>query len=224
MERCFNCGILETKALLFDVILSEGIEKICGKCSSEENIPIVKDRFSFQNERRQTVYERLSKISGVNLKKKEDNEIKKQETSLKNIVDSNFEEDFKNDLDSKKDLVDNFHWVVMRARRSKKLTQEQLAEAIREPVKLIKLIEKGFVPEKKENLKKIEDFLGIRINKNNEKTEEEVNLLDLSSKFDKNKEVEKKELTDFDFRNVKNWTISDLQEMKKKRDEGVLKE
>tara|TARA_Y100000310_G_scaffold340429_1_gene436183 strand:- start:4295 stop:4921 length:627 start_codon:yes stop_codon:yes gene_type:complete len=204
MEECFNCGILETKVILFDAILPEGIRKICGKCSSKENIPVIKDGLSFQNEKKQTVYERLSKISGFDLKKREDDEIKKQEISLKNIVDSNFKEEFRNYSDSKKDLIDNFHWVVMRARRSKKLTQEQLAEAIREPVKVIEFIEKGFVPEKKEIIDKIEDHLRIRIKKNNEKIEEE---------------VEKTEPTDFNFKNVKNLTIADLQEMKKKKEE-----
>lgn len=219
MEKCFNCGVLEIKAILFDVILPEGIVKICGKCSAEENFPVIKKGFSFQNEKKQTVYERLSKISGVDLSKRESDEKKKQEASLRNVVDSNFKEKFRNDLNSKKNLVDNFHWVIMRARRSKKLTQEQFAEAIHEPVKAIKLIEKGFVPEKKEIFDKIEDYLGIRIKKNNEETEEEVNLLDFSSKLDQNREIEKKELTDFDFKNVKNLTISDLQEMKKKKEE-----
>ncbi len=221
MEECFNCGILETKTILFDAISPEGIAKICGKCSAKENIPVIKNGFSFQNEKKQTVHERLSKISGVSLEKKNDDK-KKQETSLRNIVDFNFKENFKNDLNSKKDLIDNFHWVVMRARRSKKLTQEQFAETIHEPVKAIQLIEKGFVPEKKEIIDKLEDYLRIRIKKNNEKTEEEVNFLDVSSKLEQNKEVEKTELVDFDFENVKNLTIADLQEMKKKREDEIL--
>ena len=222
MEECFNCGISETKAILFDTILLVGVVKVCGKCSAKENVPLIKSEFSFQNEKKQTVYDRLSKISGVDLKKREDDERKKQDTSLRNVVDSNFKEDFRNDSNSKKDLVNNFHWVVMRARRLKKLTQEQFAEAIREPVKAIMLIEKGFVPEKKEIFNKIEDYLRIRIKKNNEKTEEEVNFLDVSSKLEQNKEVEKTELVDFDFENVKNLTIADLQEMKKKREDEIL--
>jgi|TARA_B100001971_G_C18161595_1_gene521693 ribosome-binding protein aMBF1 (putative translation factor) len=218
MEECLNCGILETKTILFDAISPEGIAKICGKCSAKENIPIIKDGFLFQNEKKQTVHERLSKISGVSLKKKNDDK-KKQETSLRNIVDSNFKEEFRNDSNSKKYLIDNFHWVIMRARRSKKLTQEQFAEIIHEPVKAIKLIEEGFVPEKKEIIDKLENYLRIRIKKNNEKTGEEVNFLDVSSKLEQSKKVEKIELADFDFENVKNLTIADLQEMKKKKEE-----
>lgn len=208
MEKCFNCGVLETKAILVDVILSKGVMKICGKCFSEENLPVIKNGFSFQKEKKQTVYEMLLRISGVDLSKRESDEKRKQEASLRNTVDFNFEKNFRNDSDSKKYLINNFHWVIMRARRSKKLTQEQFAEEIHEPVKVIELMEKGFVPEKKEIINKIEDYLGIRIKKNNEKTEEE---------------VKKTELTDFDFKNVENLTIADLQEMKKNR-EKVSKE
>tara|TARA_Y100000310_G_scaffold340430_1_gene436196 strand:- start:2054 stop:2737 length:684 start_codon:yes stop_codon:yes gene_type:complete len=225
MEECFNCGISETKAILFDTILLVGVVKVCGKCSAKENVPLIKSEFSFQNEKKQTVYDRLSKISGVDLKKREDDERKKQDTSLRNVVDSNFKEDFRNDSNSKKDLVNNFHWVVMRARRLKKLTQEQFAEAIREPVKAIMLIEKGFVPEKKEIFNKIEDYLRIRIKKNNEKAEQEVVHLDNSSNLvqsEENEKKEKKEITNFDPENVKNLTIADLQEMKKKKEEGIF--
>lgn len=210
MEKCFNCGVLETKAILFEAVLPEGIVKICRKCSAEENIPVIKNRFSIQNEEKQTVYKRLSKISGVDLKKREDDERKKQEISLRNAVDFNFKENFRNDLNSKKNLVDNFHWIVMRARRSKKLTQEQFAGAIYESTKAIMLIEKGFAPEKKEIIDKIENYLKIRIKKDNWETGEEI------------KKIEKTELTDFDFKNVKNLTIADLQEMKKKKEEGIF--
>ncbi len=215
MEECFNCGISETKALLFDAILPEGIVKICGKCSFEKNIPLIKSGFSFQNEKKQSVYERMKKISGVNLSKLK-NEEKEQEISLRNIVDDNFEKNFGNDLNVNYDLVDNFHWVIMRARRFKKLTQEQLAKEINKSTNAIVLIEKGFVPEDKEILNKIENCLGIKIKKNNLKTKQEDNFLD---KLVQNKEYEKKQITDFNFKSVKNLTISDLQEMKKEKDE-----
>jgi len=66
MEECFKCQVLETKALLFDAILPDGIVKICSKCSSEEDIPIIKDTLFPKIEKQPTMRERLSKISGVN--------------------------------------------------------------------------------------------------------------------------------------------------------------
>ncbi len=40
-------------------------------------------------------------------------------------------------------MVDNFHWIIMRARRARKLTQKQFAEAIEESEEAIKMAEKG---------------------------------------------------------------------------------
>jgi len=66
MEECFKCHVPETKALLFDAILPDGIVKICSKCSPEEDIPIIKDTLFPKIEKQQTVRERLSKLSGIN--------------------------------------------------------------------------------------------------------------------------------------------------------------
>ena len=203
MEECFNCNISEIKVLLFDAILPEGIVKICRKCSAEKNIPLIKKGFSFQNEKKQNVYERMKKISGVDLSNLQEGE-RKQEIPLRNIVEDNFEKNFRNDLNAKENLIDNFHWVVMRVRRSKKLTQEQLAKEIKEPVKAIMLVEKGFVPEDKDILNKIE---------------QENEFLD---KLAQNKEYEKKQITDFNFKNVENLTIADLQEMKKRKEDRIF--
>ena len=51
MEECFKCNTPETKALLFDAVLPEGIVKVCGKCSATENIPIMNDKFLFQKQK-----------------------------------------------------------------------------------------------------------------------------------------------------------------------------
>ena len=68
MEKCINCGISETSTLLFYAISNEGIVKMCGKCLKEKNLPRIK-RFASGNnlmeeEPKQSVYERLSKLSG----------------------------------------------------------------------------------------------------------------------------------------------------------------
>ena len=214
MDQCFKCSANETNAILFDAVLLEGIVKICGRCAGEENVPIMKESFSSQKRKQPTIYERLKKISGVDLDRGKDEEKKKQETALRNVVDSNFEKGFRNDLQSKKNLIHNFHWIIIRARRSKHLTREQLAEAIREPAKAVMFLEQGLVPEKKEIFEKIENFLGIKLRKQIEKSDESFEQLGGAEKKQK----------EFDFKNVKNLTIADLQEMKKKRDEGIFEE
>jgi len=210
MERCCKCGVPETKVLLFDAILPEGIMKICGKCSPKENIPLIIKKFSSETEKQPSVREILSKLSGVDLPEKKDYGGEKQEENLKRMIDRNIGENlgiFRNDSNSKKELVDNFHWIIMRARRIKHLTQEQLAQGIREPARAVKLIEDGFVPERKEIIDKIENYLGVRIKKGDEKS----------------KKIERKGITDIDFKSIEDLTIADLQEMKKNREEEILK-
>jgi len=61
MEECFRCNTPETKVLLFDAVLPEGIVKICGRCSAEDVIPLISESSSPVVEKQQTVRERLSK-------------------------------------------------------------------------------------------------------------------------------------------------------------------
>jgi len=143
MEECFKCRILETKALLFDAILPDGIVKICSKCSSEEDIPIIKDTLFPKIEKQPTMHERLSKISGVNNVEKTSFKLK-EKNELRKLVDVNYI--FKENLKLKEDLIRIFHWVVLRARRLRHLTKEQLAQEINEPEIVIRKIETGFAP------------------------------------------------------------------------------
>ena len=167
MIECFECGISGDKAVLFDAISERGIIKICEKCASEEDIPIIRKPSVFQlkeSERKQTVYERLSRVAGINKEKvPEDKELKKQERSLRDIIDRSFKSQFK-EAKSYDNLVDNFHWIIMRVRRLRKLTQEQLASAIAESETAIKMVEKGILPENYLFLiKKLEDYLGVKL-------------------------------------------------------------
>lgn len=204
MEECFKCQALETKAILFDAISSDGIVKICGKCSAKEDIPIIKDTIFPKIEKQQTVYERLSRISGVNIEKKTSFKLR-EKNELKNLVDVNYI--FKENPELKKELIHNFHWVVLRGRRMKHLTQEQLAQEIHEPEIVIKKIEKGFVPEKFDIIRKLEKSLEIRIRKNIE-----------------SEDFPEEQKDKFDIKSFDDLTIADLYEMKKKKETEVLED
>lgn len=198
MEECFKCHVPETKALLFDAILPDGIVKICGKCSAKEDIPMIKSTVFPKIEKQLTVYERLSRISGVNIDKKTSFKLK-EKNELKNLVNANYI--FKENPKLKEELIHNFHWIVLRGRRMKHLTQEQLAQEIHEPEIVIKKIEKGFAPEKLDIIIKLEKSLEIRIRKSIE-----------SENFPEERKNE------FDVKNFDDLTIADLHEMKKKKD------
>ena len=91
-------------------------------------------------------------------------ELQRDEATLKKIASRNFERNISKERKPRPDLVDNFHWVIMRVRRMRKLTQEQFAREISEPLAAIKLAEEGILPEKDYVLvKKIESFLGITL-------------------------------------------------------------
>jgi len=209
--ECSRCGISEDKADLFEVISREGIMKVCGKCLLDSDMPKVKKKTEgyYAAINKQTpgpsVYSRLSKMSGFEKKDKKIEVLKKQESHLKKIVDLNLEKEMKTKK-KRKDLVENFHWIILMARRSKKITQEQMAKEIGEQELTIKMAEQGFIPEGNDYLvKKIERFLGVDLFK--ERPREDNFSRDLS----------------FNSESTKNLKIADLNKMKEKAGESKEK-
>ena len=179
---CFKCGISKDKAILFDVISPKGIVTICNACYKHENMPLVeKHDFSVRDANHfKTVRERLIAASGIeNVEQKtfeENKNILKKNMELKQVVDTNYMETLK-EVEPREDLLKNFHWVVMRARRKKHLTQGQFAEALGEPEIAIKTFEQGVIGSEGDALiKKVEKFLDINLY--SEKT-----LISISSNF-----------------------------------------
>jgi len=169
-----------------------------------------------ESEKKPSVYDRLSRLSGIK-RSGEERFVKgfksKEETTLKELVDRNYKKNLKEQTAEKKprpDLVDNFHWVIMRARRFKKLTQEQLAKEISESEAAINLAERGILPEDDYRLlNKLESFLRVKLVKDG---------------------FEKPELTlkqpariiKFDPVAMQNLKIADLQEIKKAKESGNM--
>lgn len=166
MEECFYCGALITKVRLFDAISDEGLVKICEQCSKNEHIPIIRRPTTFQlkeAERTQSFYEKASRFLGKALDR-ETPERQAQEISLREIVDRNYTQRLPQKAGPRPEMINNFHWIIMRARRMKKLTQAQLAKEIAESEAAIKMAEQGILPEDDYRLvNKLENFLGIKI-------------------------------------------------------------
>ena len=188
MEQCFKCGISEDKAILFDVISPSGIKQICRKCSVIENLPMIRKIAENEAETKRPERQRISTDSFVKFPRKDD-------IALRSLVETNFRKDMTEDFDLKKSLVENFNWIIMRARRSKKLTLTQLAAAIKEPEIALKTLEEGRVPLKsRELITKIENYLFINIKNRQTPEAKTPSTLNLGSPF--------------------NLKISDLKEMK----------
>ncbi len=227
MEECHICQTPETKAVLFEVVSEEGIVKICGKCYGRENLPLVKRSLPNYELKEESVYQRMVKISGVDPKKFEKRpERIPQDVLLKRIAENSTMRDlldFSTDDEIKKELIYNFHWIVMRGRRIKHMTQEQLARAIREPEKVVRLVEKGHVPKNRNIITKIENCLNINLRKSSQNAGRINNLISESDENNsKGFEVDDEGYLVLKKSDSSEVTIDDLQEMRKKKDEGFF--
>jgi ribosome-binding protein aMBF1 (putative translation factor) len=237
MAECYRCGVSDERERLFDAISSKGVVKVCKSCSNEDESPLIQPVDLNKPEKVKTVYERLSSMANLDPNKhrqmiqerdKEDSMKRykqdrqaRQDVTLKGVIDSNFE---KRKPQPRTDLVNNFHWVLMRMRRSKKLTQKQLAEAIGEPESAIKSAEEGTILINSDNLvRKLENYLGVKLRKG-----EGVALPEGPGRFVKPGIAEDSERRairekfekegNFDSKTTEALTIEDLQEIKKKKE------
>jgi ribosome-binding protein aMBF1 (putative translation factor) len=236
MAECYRCGVSDERERLFDAISNKGVVKICKNCANEDGLPLVQPFDLNKPERVKSVYERLSAMANLNpqkhkemlLEREREESIRRQrgeverrqKTNLKNVIDSNFE---KKKPQPRTDLVNNFHWIIMRMRRSKKLTQKQLAENIGESESIIKSAEEGVILDNADVLiKKLESYLNIKLRKG------ESSYSSNEPKFVKagiNEDPAKREIRErfekeanFDNTTTEALTISDLQEIKKKKE------
>ncbi len=198
--ECSVCGVSGEKARLLEALSSKGIVKLCEACFKEEDMPILRRPTTFQlkeAEEKPLIY-----------KKPLPEELEKAETTLKDVIDKNYEVAVSKEKRPMPNLVDNFHWIIMRTRRLKKLTQEQLAKEISESIAAIKMIEQGILPEDDYRLvNKIGSFLGIKIIKDSSKIPE-LSPKKLPSRIIK-----------FDTQTMKDLTIFDLKKMKEQTGE-----
>jgi len=208
MGECFFCG---KQGADIDAVTAEGIMKICQKCSIEEHVPLIRKPTTYQlreAEKKKPSFQEQAGKEREEIEKEKMRRVKveKQNLTLKDIVDAKYKSSVVVEKKPKLELIDNFHWIVLRARRKKHLTQGQLASEIHESEAAIKMIEAGQLPEDDYRLvNKLENFLRIKIIKNENyvpiMVQEPVRVLD------------------FDRKAMENLTIADLQEIKKSREE-----
>lgn len=164
MEVCVRCKTNGNQIRLFDAIYDGKMSSICERCAIIENIPIIRKPGVSQIKESQKnigVYERMKRLSGYK-------DVRKSETFLPKDRLAELEKHpelmkpEKNNLN----LVEFYHWEIMKNRRRKGLSQKQLAQTIKEPEASVVMIEKGMVPENAERLiSKLEQFFQIRLKK-----------------------------------------------------------
>jgi len=153
-EKCSLCGIEEE---LVDAIGPEEIMRVCRYCANNNKLPILKVADSESIKSAEMDVAKRSFMHSANVKKQ-------QEEQKKASVDKELEKIVKDKIKEGdyKDLVDNFHWIIQHARRLKKISQKQMAEAIAEPEIVVAMAEKKQLPEDYiKVINKMEQFLGI---------------------------------------------------------------
>lgn len=234
VSECFRCGISGDKSILYDAIGKEGVIYVCEKCSIQDDIPVIKRPTKFQlntSVTPYTVYERLSRMAGLNPgdhKSKVTRENyergrteKGQEASLRQIVDKGLQKKSQEEKEERDDLVNNFHWVVLRARRLRKLTQDQVAKEIDEPVTAIMSMERGIVPKDRPAIvSKLETFFRIRLNKETQIPHSHAGEKQVFETKELKPRISPKDVK-FDRESAGKLTIADLKELKKEMDTKI---
>ena len=153
-ETCPLCGF-DTE--LVAAITEQEIVRICELCAEKNNFPVIRKPTNKQ-------INRAARFQGVN------QGLVKQISSIKPVIESKVDRELNSIIASNvksgeyKDLVDNFHWHIQQARRYKKISQKQVANAIAEPEILIKMAEKAKLPQNYDRLiSKLEQFLAVRL-------------------------------------------------------------
>lgn len=182
MEKCARCRINGEVVQLYDGVYEGRASLLCERCAIIENVPIIKQPTQSQlkeSERGIGVYERMKRMAGMKEEKKEEHFARGDR--LKEL-DRNprLETAHKDQIK----LIDHFHWEIMKNRRRKGLTQEQLAKKVGVSTISIEMLEKANIPENAEEIiRRLENFFLIRLRKVSEiellsKTEKRPVLLD----------------------------------------------
>ena len=224
--ECSICGISDKMRNVSDALSSKGIIQVCDRCAKEEGLISLKKPRIIEENSRETMYERMARISGVVPKEQPERSLLSQEKSLREIVDKNYEKKMAAQpvLTQRPDLVDNFHWIIMRVRRVKGLTQGQLAERISEPEAAIKMAEQGVVPEGYALIDKLERFLKVRLIKERnlalhvEKQQQYLNQQLHQQNHQPNQQPQQAKTLHFDKNILDSLTIADLKRLKDERE------
>lgn len=218
MSECFNCGIDDEHARLSDAIHGKGIVKVCERCSFDLDVPIIKRNVPEAENKKPVRAMGYNPIPVARLR---------PETSFRDLVDRSMKIDSSTvNVKPRADLVENFHWIIMRARRFRKLSQAQLAGELGISESSVSMAEKGLIIGDDSIIDKLEGYLRIKIRKN----EKEKSLLDrailVHEEVKNNKSEIKRESIklegDLEIQKIrpkeKDIKIADLVELKKQRD------
>jgi len=160
-DKCAVCGIEGRK--LFDTISNFRFLRLCSRCAFQEHATLIEKPTEEQIRKANTaysVYERLAKAAGFEIKH---NQLRKKKTEEVEIS-----ADFKKALDEEEPnsrnlkLIPNFAELLRQKMAERQITSEALAQQIGTHPDIISEAEKGFLKDS-DTAKKIEQFFGITL-------------------------------------------------------------
>jgi len=166
IEKCARCGVKSDRVRLFDAIYEGSMDLLCERCSIIENIPLIKkmgDSQLKESEKPYSVYERMKRLSGVSASP-EQREVMRINEKLKRLDEH---PELELPVKERPELIEHFHWEIMKVRRRKGFSQRQLSEMLGIFEGDIEMLEKGELGfDYEDTIRKIERFFNIRLIKN----------------------------------------------------------
>lgn len=161
-EKCSICERGKDETDLLDAVHLSELIKICPRCARVENIPLVRKPTQEQIEAGMKPSNYRERVR--NFHKEDIN------TTLENIRKRQEEKNIQNKLVSSRynsrpeNLVDNFNWHIIMARKKIRISRKQLGEAIGESEETIRVLEDKMIPVNGlKVLEKIEQYLGVKL-------------------------------------------------------------
>lgn len=229
--RCLICGKDEEETEIFEGIYEGEIVDICVDCAELEEVPLIKkpseEKFNRAMEPK-SVKERLEGI------KEDKTRTLSRDQEVANKFLSKIK--FPSKRSNPENLVENYYWIIQRARRKKGISLKQIANEIGISEEVLKNVEYGILDKNFELvINQLENILDIKILKRTpeESMRKKVENL-IQERKEQNKEEDeedkKNKIKDiasgkFDFSKrdkINNITLSDLVDLKKKKDKDLL--
>lgn len=225
-EFCFRCERKNSEVKLVDAIYDREMVKICEECSLSENLPIIRRPSSQQlkeSEKPYSVRERMKRMAGMPFEQKHD-EFKpailtldklRKPKDYKAVLESRFQQAKIKNVPL--NLIDNYNWHILMARKNRKISRKQLGDSIGETENTVRLIEEKFLPDDALRIIiKMEQYLGLKL-----RTDSAPNAPGSSSAISASSSVVTPKpavVLKMDKEAAKNITIDDLRKMKKARE------
>ncbi len=230
--KCVVCGKTKEEADLFEGIYEGDVVDICSDCAELEEVPLIKK----PNQERvdaalqsKSVRERLE---GMEQGSETRSLSKDQEVANKFLSKIKFP----SKKDNPDNLVENYYWIIQRARRKKGVTLRQLSVKLGVSEDVLKGIEYGKLPKTFEPIiRQLEEVLDLQLIK---RTQEETMREKVEKIIEERKEKQKEEAEqekkqklgeiergemDFSKRDkIENITLNDLIDLKRKRDKDAM--